>query len=144
VFNKKGVSPIVATVLLIAVTIVLVILVIGWTSKFIKQDNLKSETEISLRCSEVDYNVLNACYDFDSGGRLTIENNGGDTLSFKVGVDGGNVGTCGNVYVSSYERKEINCNGLSSGNYVKVIPIIGKADCSNKIVQVDITACDGV
>jgi len=134
VFNKRGISPIIATVLLIAITVVLMVVIIGWSSKFIEDKDQKSQAEVSLGCSSVDFKVFRAC---SNNKKMMVENKGENSLGFKVVVDEGSVSSCTGL-VRSYEKKEISCNGLSGGTSVKVIPVIGKTDCSNKLVKINI------
>ena len=134
VFNKRGISPIIATVLLIAITVVLMVVIIGWSSKFVEDKGQKSQAEVSLGCSNVDFKVFRAC---SNNNKIMIENRGENSLGFKVAVDGGSVSSCSGL-VRSYEKKEITCSGLSGGTSVKIIPLIGKTDCSNKLVKINI------
>ena len=134
VFNKRGISPIIATVLLIAITVVLMVIIIGWSSKFVEDRGQKSQAEVSLGCSNVNFKVFRAC---SNTNKIMIENRDENNLVFKVAVDGGSVSSC-SVSVKSYEKKEITCSGLSGGTSVKIIPLIGKTDCSNKLVKINI------
>jgi len=131
---KKGISPIIATVLLIAITVVLMVIIIGWSSKFVEDRGQKSQAEVSLGCSNVNFKVFRAC---SNTNKIMIENRDENNLVFKVAVDGGSVSSC-SVSVKSYEKKEITCGDLSGGTTVKIIPFIGKIDCSNKLEEVKI------
>ena len=133
VLYKRGISPIIATVLLIAITVVLMVVIIGWSSKFVEDKGQKSQAEVSLGCSNVDFKVFRAC----SNNKIMVENKGENSLGFKIVVDNGGVGSCSGL-VRGYEKKEISCGGLSEGTSVKIIPVIGKTDCSNKLVKTNI------
>jgi len=51
--NKKGISPVVSTVLLIMVVIILAIIILLWSRGFIKEKILKFDKPIENVCSEV-------------------------------------------------------------------------------------------
>src|SRR3989338_620816 len=70
-FKKKGVSPVVATVLLIAIVVVIAIIVFLWLRKgLIPETILKSGKNIQLNCDEVDFSASLG------GGYIEITNDG--------------------------------------------------------------------
>lgn len=69
--NKKGVSPVVATVLLIAIVIVLAIIIFLWASSFFEERAEKFGKSEDQACSEV---ILDAYYNSD--GTLDVTNKG--------------------------------------------------------------------
>src|SRR3989344_2922983 len=70
-FKKKGVSPVVATVLLIAIVVVIAIIVFLWLRKgLIPETILKSGKNIQLNCDEVDFTASLG------GGYIEITNDG--------------------------------------------------------------------
>ena len=70
-FEKKGVSPVVATVLLIAIVVVIAIIVFLWLRKgLIPETILKSGKNIQLNCDEVDFTASLG------GGYIEITNDG--------------------------------------------------------------------
>ena len=77
--KKRGISPIVATVLLIAFTVVLAALVMNWQGKFVQkvQDSVSSGVGKELDClSDVDISAS-----IDDNGALVVENNKDTTIS---------------------------------------------------------------
>jgi len=63
--NKKAVSPLIATVLLIAFTVALGAIVMNWGESFVRktQDTASSASEGKIECTmEVDFEVVNALY----------------------------------------------------------------------------------
>lgn len=70
---KKGISPLIATVLLIGFTIIIIALVIFWSQTFVRE-TAEKEGELSalkLQCEQqVDINIMSAS---QSGGNLLIE-----------------------------------------------------------------------
>ena len=68
--NKKGLTPIIATVLLIAVSLALAVIVFMWARGFIDESILKNGRSIEDECRNV---VFAADYDVSSG-NLSVEN----------------------------------------------------------------------
>ena len=69
--NKKGVSPIIATILLIALVVIIALIVFQWMKGFTKEAVTKFDgTNIELVCNDVQFD---ASY---SAGTLTISNSG--------------------------------------------------------------------
>ncbi len=68
--NKKAVSPLIATVLLIAFTVALGAIVMNWGESFVRktQDTASSASEGKIECTmEVDFEVVNAVYEETDG-----------------------------------------------------------------------------
>jgi flagellin-like protein len=53
--GKRGLSPIVATVLLVSITLVLAVIVFFWARSFIGETIEKNERAIELSCEDVDF-----------------------------------------------------------------------------------------
>jgi len=74
--NKKAVSPLIATVLLIAFTVALGAIVMNWGESFVRktQDTASEASEGKLECTmEVDFEVINAEYfESDSTDNATL------------------------------------------------------------------------
>lgn len=71
VFNKKGISPVIATVLLIAMVVVIGLIIFLWFSSITREAITKFDgTNIELVCADVDFD---ASYD---SGFLSIKNSG--------------------------------------------------------------------
>lgn len=62
-FKKKGVSPLVATVLLISFTVAIIVLVIIWGRNYIEEKAQKEGTlaELGSECMNVDFGFVEAC-----------------------------------------------------------------------------------
>jgi flagellin-like protein len=67
---KRGLSPIVATILLVSITLVLAVIVFFWARSFISESVEKNERAIELSCEDVDFFVE------ASGGNLSVQNIG--------------------------------------------------------------------
>ena len=70
--NKKGVSPVIATVLLIAMVIVMGVIIFLWFRGFNESAITKGGTNVELVCNDV---IFSADYDSYSD-RLSIINDG--------------------------------------------------------------------
>lgn len=68
--NKKGISPVIATVLLIAMVVVLGLIIFLWFRGFTQEAVTKFDTNVELVCNDV---VFDADY---SGGKLSVINTG--------------------------------------------------------------------
>jgi flagellin-like protein len=86
--NKKGVSPIVATVLLVAIVIIIAIVLWFWYNQFIDEQAAKAESQLAQECSKSEIQIRElTCEDLTAGSpstyRLTmnIANTGGARIS---------------------------------------------------------------
>lgn len=69
--NKKGISPMIATVILIAIVIAIALILFLWFRNMVKEDAKKFEDEsIELTCTRVKFNA-----DYNSG-QLVVVNEG--------------------------------------------------------------------
>ncbi|MEI6058971.1 MAG: archaellin/type IV pilin N-terminal domain-containing protein [archaeon] len=100
--NKRGISPVIATVLLIALTIVLAGIVFLWARGFVSEQIEKSGKSVDSLCNEVVFDISKTGDKFDMSNR-------------------------GDVNIFSLDIKQIYANGNS---VVKPFPIsldVGKA-----------------
>lgn len=77
--QKKGVSPVIATVLLIGIVVVLGLIIFIWFKGFIQEEGTKFGKNIKLVCEDVDFNVGY------SSGVLSVVNTGNVPL-FRVKI----------------------------------------------------------
>jgi hypothetical protein len=82
--EEQGLSPVVATVLLIAIVMVIALILFLWFRGMIEEPGIKFDKNIKLACEDVDFEV-----DFDSeSGMLTIVNNGNVPIyKFKLKIE---------------------------------------------------------
>jgi len=134
--NKKGISPLIATVLLIGFTVVMGVLVFNWVGNLIEgtQKTTGSQVESTLKCAGVDVGTL------ISSDTLMITGEGSTQLcGFKYLVNGinlnedyfdGDEGIC-----IGYGSVSILCSGE-----MKIIPTIkienNIIDCPGQVVVV--------
>lgn len=81
--SKQGISPLIATVLIIAFTVALAVIVINWGTSFTRdlQDNTGSSADFEITCAQdVVFSVKNACVKSDGSLRITVANDGSKAL----------------------------------------------------------------
>ena len=73
--NKKGISPLVATVILIAIVIILALLLWFWYNQWILEQESKGGTELAQACSNTELQIKSSsCENISSTEwRLTFE-----------------------------------------------------------------------
>lgn len=77
IFNKKGISPLIATVLILGFTVALAAVIMTWGQSFTRQiqESTTQQTNVQLTCAtDVIYDISNACYINDTALKLTVKN----------------------------------------------------------------------
>lgn len=77
--EKKGVSPLIATVLIIGFTIVLAVLVMNWALPFVRnlQETTEESSNIQILCAnDVIFSIRDACDSGTNQVKLTVANDG--------------------------------------------------------------------
>ena len=157
---KKGISPLIATVLLIGFTVALIAMIIIWGRNFIQEraekEGLLSEKKLS--CSNnVEFTVDKACENNAGTVSLTLKNLKETAIdNFIFRIKGDNVET-----ITSYEKidslgvKNVNiaaqslagvCNSASCAKTIDIIPQLRVArgvyvPCSSKHLEVRVKSC---
>ncbi len=132
--RKRGISPLIATVLILGFTVALAAIIMIWGQRF--TTNMQKQTEetanTQIKCAtDVDFKINNVCA--ASGGyKVTIENNQGTKLDkvivrFFKAVD--NMQTNDTMFsttgVAAYSISSETANLTLSGvKYVEAIPIV--------------------
>lgn len=120
--NKKAVSPVIVTVLLVAIVLVLAAIIFLWARSFVQEDVQKFNQPASTICSEV-----NVAISLDATG-LKIVNNGDRVPIYKIELV---TNTNGNKNIISYPT-ELNLQPQGSTsidinayqNVVGIIPVL--------------------
>ncbi|HRZ85615.1 MAG TPA: hypothetical protein P5277_02435 [Candidatus Paceibacterota bacterium] len=143
--NKRGISPIVATVILIAIVVVIGIVILLWATNIFGEKAQKFGEDIDQSCKNIQLTVT-----YDSGNleisnddvtiplyqlQLNVETDGGNE-PFTLELDGG-IAPGSSMAIDDV----LNKAGASGGTLTSVSPIlIGEADgnpravpCSRKI-----------
>ena len=80
--KKKGISPLIATVLILGFTVALAAVIMTWGTSFTKkmQESTEETSDVQITCAtDVIFDVKSACEDVGSGDgfyKVTIANNG--------------------------------------------------------------------
>lgn len=86
--NKKAISPVIATVLLVSLVVILAAIIFLWARAFLPETLQKFEGPIEDACKSV---AFDAAYSSNiDGGTITVQNNGNVPLhSIQVGIKKG-------------------------------------------------------
>ena len=137
---KKGISPLIATILLIGFTVALAVVVFNWGVGFVKnaQENVEKITDSSLLCTnklsfdikEVKCNLQNQ--------KVVIENNGeADIVNITIRVHAGEkitpVSFSEGIPSFGLNTFDLTAQGLIAGTEVDAIATI-KSDSGDKII----------
>ena len=117
--NKKAISPVIATVLLIVVAIALFLLIFLWLSGFQKESISKYGTPVETVCTNLRYE---ASY---NAGILQVTNTGSTTIyKVNVYVDGRLKTDKPIPQLTPAASGQVNNLGCASGKKIKVIPYL--------------------
>lgn len=132
--TKRGISPIIATVLLILFTVILATVVIMWGSTFSKNvtEDASTSMDMQLECvNNVDVTILNACWKDRDTVYLTLQNNRDKEISsLKVRLYKGMEEINSDITLpslSSFDTytKDAKWDGFADKiNMIEVIPLI--------------------
>ncbi len=132
--TKKGISPLIATVLILGFTVALAAVIMVWGQRFTTgmQKQTEDTATTQMKCAtEVDFRVKEVCA--ESGGyKVTIENNKGlkfDKLIVRFFQAADNVQTNETMFsgggVAGYSvSTEVAPISLTGVKYVEAIPIV--------------------
>ena len=149
--NKRGISPLIATVLIIGFTVALAAVIMTWGQSFTKgvQEQTEETSTQQITCAQdVMFDLQSVCRS-GSDYTLTIANNGNkDILRFRVrfyeDVDTVNTGvafSAGTITVPGLTAFDIDSDNVGGGSSaikkVEIIPIIGiegkEITCSSNV-----------
>jgi len=121
--NKKGLSPVIATVLLIVLVIIIALIIFLWARSFVGEAVQKQGASAEQKCGEISLDVL------VSGGDLYVTNTGSvPVYSLKVKINSG-----GSESVETLEKVNLaggqsgtypGISGIDSADSVKVVPVV--------------------
>ena len=142
--SKKGISPVIATVLLVAIAIIVVTIIWFWASRSVKDVGSKFETPLNQACQELNLDVS------ISGSDINIVNSESQFSLEKIVLkdDSGSLYECSMNPIAPGDSSSItlsdcsdNGNSASGKTIVSVIPVL-KGDneelynCDNNEVEV--------
>jgi len=87
--GKKGISPLIATVLILGFTVALGAVIMTWGTKFVDdmQTSTKETADVQMACAtDVSFELQNVCWNNSAGDyKITVANNGDKKIDkFKV------------------------------------------------------------
>ena len=134
---KKGISPLIATILLIGITIALALLIVNWA-----KDSVEDQTDNPVFDIETREICRSAVIDFEfvfESTSVTIQNKGpNDFSSVKVLLmeSDGTIGT--NSSTGIIPGFGFGSASFISGNYseIKVIPYVSELECDGFYVEI--------
>lgn len=135
--KKRGISPVIATILLIVVAIILFLIIFLWLKGFQKEALLKNNSPIENSCRSLNYA---ASY---SNGNLEIRNEGSVTIfRFDIyKIAGGNTNKIGNVTdVGPISNARFSSNQLIGCEKIKIAPYLLGITSKGERKE---SACDG-
>ena len=124
--KKKGVSPVIATVLLIAMVIIIAIIILAWSWSFLEEKILKFEKPIENVCSEVSIRT----FVNDDAGKSFGFSNIGNVPIFAVDLKLSDLGSGNSDVIRINGQVDVGLSktldGYSYNNYeeVKIIPVL--------------------
>jgi len=146
--NRKGISPLIATVLLIGFTIVLAVLVITWIQGTVKEETDRTDLLVDKnnQCLEL---VGGYSESFSYGaGMYTMKLSSKRNIEFSARVlwldSSGVIGHQSNQTIPKYGSVNFNSNAVSEGHYTKAKVIISvfvdgqPSDCGSDEVEIQL------
>lgn len=131
--NKKGVSPIIATILLVAITLVLAAIIFLWARGFISEKVSKFEQPIENACDDVDFDA--SISDGTNGVNLKVNNKGNVPIyAFNIKVFGeGEVRVVENLGATMnigdiYSNENLEFDGDDKDEFLLVPVVLGSTD----------------
>lgn len=124
--KRRGISPVIATVLLISFSLVLAGIIYAWASSFISEKAVKFDEPIDVSCDRVSFDV--EVYTETGGAKADIVNRGNVPLygvELRI-IGAGTVkkqGIFDGVTIASGETHTLDLGGSISGE-VLVVPVI--------------------
>jgi len=115
--SKRGISPVVATVLLIVIAIVLFLLIFLWLRGFQKEAITKQGTPIETSCLEISFDTI------VDAPTLQIVNTG-DVPIYKAKVYYGNGGMTHLTDTDTIAQGSIVSVSIPSCTQIKIIPVL--------------------
>jgi flagellin-like protein len=140
--DRRGISPLIATVLIIGFTIVLAVLVITWISGTVTE-----QTESTDCMVEVESVCLNAVgkvggsYNMTDG-TTTLTNEGGDDYTLQlVGFDSatGATDTVQSQAIVGYQTVTPTYATFAGNDMLRVIPVVDNGECTAECQVIEIT-----
>jgi flagellin-like protein len=149
--EEKGISPLIATVLLIGFTVALAAIIITWGGRFITDttERVDTQTGAQLTCTDLDFKITDViCNDVVKKTRITVDNRVSipiDSLTIRV-HQGGEVKVTADVKSDGAALGAFNVGKFTADLVNGVISDVTKIEAIPKISVGDgkVQACDQI
>lgn len=129
--NKKGLSPIIATVLLVSIALILAVIIFLWARNFLSERTVKMDKPIENICEDIDFSAEGSYDNVNMLVTVDIINRGNVPL-YGVEVkkkDSGSVtgiGVFEGSTIAAGETSSVSVDGssVSSGDTLVILPMI--------------------
>src|SRR3989344_1008376 len=137
--NKKAISPVIATVLLISIALVLAIIIFIWASSFITEVIQKNDEPVENSCDDIRFRA-EADSSANNGDGIIFVVNEGNVPLYGLEV---NVKTRGGISSGTKEYDKTGKSILSGSGENAEIDLKGSVDSGNELVLVPIILGEG-
>jgi flagellin-like protein len=127
--KRKGVSPVIATVLLISIALILALIVFFWAKGFVGERAQKFDRAIEFACEDINFGA-EAVKDEGDNGKIYIKNRGNVPI-YAAEIKAKNLGSVKSVgsldrtiAVGESDSFDFNLESLEYGEEIVVVPII--------------------
>lgn len=147
--KKKGISPLIATVLILGFTVALAAIIMTWGTSFTKkmQEQTEETADIQVKCAtDVAFDIKSVCNTSKTDYKVLIENNGNQDIkkwivrlyASDTDVESYSCDTAADCEIGKFGLKQVKAVTTKSGiKKVEAIPIIlsGNKDitCSQNV-----------
>jgi len=133
--KKRGLSPVIATVLLISLSLVLAVGIFVWANAFIGEQALKNNSPIEDSCGDIDFEAeyLNGRIDIVNRGNVPLHGISVRESGFGSVIE---TGIFDDVTITSGQTGSIK-TGTLSGNVIVVPIILGESGRDTKSFTCD-------
>ena len=145
-FKKKGLEPLIATILLIVVAVILVTIVLAWGKNFSTEGLSKTNQVLEDTCSAATINLSNCDYNPAAGSNGTITfylKNTSSSYTFDANNFKANIIDDANV-LNSQMDVSLTSAAISQGATVIVSQVTTITDTTRAKVQVRSTTCPNI
>jgi hypothetical protein len=117
--SKRGIEPVIATILLVVIAIALFGVIFMWVKNMQKESILKFGSAIELSCPNVNFNIIKS-----SSNSVQVQNRGSVAIYGAKLIVGGNSLPDIQGPISPGSASQVQGISCTSGQQIKVIPIL--------------------
>lgn len=144
IMKKKGISPLIASVLLIAFTIILFGLITVWIRRAAVEPAMSQTEEkvaSELECNEKVVKIVSACKDGNNIKTIVDNNGGSDLYGIKIkaiGSSGASIGDFPSLNIAPLGRSSalsVDVSGKGTITKVEAYPTTSKGICQGQLAS---------